>query len=175
MAYWTMHNGSGFTAEPSGIVEMTTNAGTSWTRVMIQRGFGPIWYPDHVTLGGLRGKTIQFRFSANGMTWRIDEFAVVGHGGANVAAQTAAPELVPSENPVRTSSVRFAWSFGSSAGEVVVFDFAGRAIWRHAVTAAEQVTWDLVANRVANGAYVVVARSNGRVSRIKVFVARPRP
>ena len=118
---------------------------------------------------------LQFRFSANGMTWRIDEFAVVGHGGANVAAQTAAPELVPSENPVRTSSVRFAWPFGSSAGEVVVFDFAGRAIWRHAVTAAEQVTWDLVANRVANGAYVVVARSNGRVSRIKVFVARPRP
>ena len=54
-------------------------------------------------------------------------------------------------------------------------DLAGRAIWRHAVTAAEQVTWDLVANRVANGAYVVVARSNGRVSRIKVFVARPRP
>lgn len=174
MAYWTMHNGSGFTAEPSGVVEMSTNGGASWTRVMVQRGFAPIWYPDHVTLGGLRGKTVQFRFTSSGMTWRIDELAVVGHGGASPTTTTASVEILPSENPVRSTTVRFSWPFGASAGEVVAFDFSGRAVWRHAVTAAEPVTWDLVANRVANGAYVVVARSNGRTSRLKLFVARPR-
>jgi hypothetical protein len=175
MTYWTMHNGSGFTAEPSGTVDVTTNGGGAWTRVMVQRGFAPVWYPDHVTIGGLRGKTVQFRFSANGMTWRIDEFSVVGHGGTAAGTTTAAAaQLMPSENPVRSTSVRFSWPFGASGGEVIAFDFAGRAVWRHAVTASEQVTWDLVANRVANGAYVIVARSNGRVSRIKLFVARPR-
>lgn len=172
VAYWTMHSGSGFTEEPSGRIEVSTDAGTTWTTAAVQRGFAPIWYTDRVTVGGVAGKSVVFRFTANALPWRIDEVAIVGHGAVTSVSVTAASQLRPSENPVRGSSVRFLWPFGTSAGDIVVFDFAGREVWRHTVTSAESVLWDVQAARIANGAYIAVAKSGSQISRLKLFIAR---
>ena len=88
---------------------------------------------------------------------------------------SAATQLRPSENPVRGSAVRFAWPFGTSAGEISVFDFSGREVWHHTVTAGESAIWDLEASRTANGAYIAVAKSGSKISRLKLFVARRAP
>jgi hypothetical protein len=170
-----MHSGSGFTAEPSGRVELSTDGAATWTTVALQRGFAPVWYTDVATIGGVRGKTLTFRFTAIGLPWRLDEVAVIGHGPVTTTAATASDELRPSENPVRASSVRFAWPFGTSAGDITAFDFSGREVWRHPVTAGETVSWDVQAAGLANGVYLVVARSRSRISRLKLFVARRSP
>ena len=175
LVYWTMHSGSGFTAEPSGRVEVTSDGGSTWTDVGIQRGFAPIWYTDRVTIGGVRGKSLAFRFTALGMPWRIDEVALVGHGSVTNATVSAATQLRPSENPVRGSSVRFVWPFGNVSGEISVFDFTGREVWRRNVPSGESVIWELHAAGVANGAYVAIAKSGSKISRLKLFIARRNP
>ena len=175
MVYWTMHSGSGFTAEPSGRVEVSSDGGSTWTEAGVQRGFAPVWYTDRVTVGGVRGKSLVFRFTALGMPWRIDEVAVVGHGGVTNATVSAVTQLRPSENPVRGSSVRLAWPFGNAAGEISVFDFSGREVWRRIVASGESVVWDIQASGVANGAYVAIAKSGSKSSRLKLFIARRSP
>lgn len=172
LAYWTMHSGSGFTEEPSGRVELSVDGGTTWRLVGLQRGFAPVWYTDRVTVGGVAGKSIVFKFTARSLPWRIDEVAVVGHGVTTNVSVASTTQLHPSENPVRGSTVRFAWPFGSSAGEVLVFDFSGRQVWHRAVAAGESVLWDVQATGVGNGAYVAVAKSGSRVSRLKLLIAR---
>ena len=83
-----------------------------------------------------------------------------------------ATALRPSENPVRRSTVSFAWPFGEAAGDIQGYDFSGRLVWKTAVSADGPVAWDLNANRVPNGVYVVVARSGGRMVRLKLYVVR---
>ncbi len=172
LVFWTLYLGSGFSAYPSGRVDASTDGGISWTPVLIERGSAPTWYTDRVTVGGVRGKSVAFRFVAEGLPWRIDEAAVVSHGAVTSAVTAAAPVLRPSENPVRSAAVRFAWPFSTAAGEVVAYDFSGREVFRKSVSAGEAVTWDIRTSGVANGAYVVVARSGKQLSRIKLFVAR---
>ena len=172
LVYWTMHSGSGFTAEPSGRVEVTSDGGSTWTDIGVQRGFAPVWYTDRVTIGGVRGKSLAFRFTALGMPWRIDEVALVGHGSVTNATVSAATQLRPSENPVRGSSVRFVWPFGNASGEISVFDFTGREVWRRLVPSGESVIWEVQAAGIANGAYVAVAKSGSNISRLKLFIAR---
>ncbi len=172
LVFWTLYLGSGFSPYPSGRVDASTDGGTTWTPVLIERGSAPSWYTDRVTVGGVRGKSVAFRFVAEGLPWRIDEAAVVSHGTVTTVSTAAALALRPSENPVRSGSVRFAWPFGTAAGEVVAFDFSGREVFRRSVTTGEAVTWDIRTSGIANGAYVVVARSGKQLSRVKLFVAR---
>ncbi|MCX5756569.1 MAG: M14 family zinc carboxypeptidase [Gemmatimonadetes bacterium] len=175
LAYWTFHSGSGFTPEPSGRIDASTDGGTTWSTVGIQRGFAPAWYTDGVTVGGVGGKTVAFRFVANGMPWRLDEVAIVAHGAVTTAATTVTAQLLPSENPVRSSAVRFTWPFGTASGDIAVFDFSGREIWRKTVSAGESVTWGVQASGVVNGAYIAVAKSASKTSRLKLFIARRAP
>lgn len=172
LVFWTLHLGNGFSPYPSGSVDASTDGGNSWTPVLVMRGSAPSWYTDRVTLGGVRGKSVAFRFVAEGLPWRIDEAAIVSHGPVMTVAATNTTALRPSENPVRSGSVRFAWPFGTAAGEVAAFDFSGREVFRRSVTAGEAITWDIRAAGVANGVYVVVARSGKQLSRIRLFVAR---
>lgn len=172
LVFWTLYLGNGFNPYPSGRVDASTDGGISWTPVLVERGSAPSWYTDRVTIGGVRGKSVAFRFVAEGLPWRIDEAAVVSHGAVTTVTTAAALALRPSENPVRSGTVRFAWPFGTASGEVVAFDFSGREVFRRAVAAGEPVTWDIRTSGVANGAYVVVARSGKQLSRVKLFVAR---
>ena len=175
LVYWTTHSGSGFTAEPSGVVEASTDGGTTWSTVLIQRGFAPLWYTDQATLGGVRGKSVAFRFTASALPWRLDEVAVVAHGAVTSGATVAANVIRPSENPVRSGTVGFSWPFGATGGEIAAFDFSGRRLWRSVVTNGVVPLWDVRAQGIGNGVYVVVATSGSRTSRLKLFIARTAP
>jgi hypothetical protein len=73
---------------------------------------------------------------------------------------------------VRSNEVHLTWPFGSAGGDLRVFDFAGRLVWATSVPGdAGIVRWD-IASGVRNGVYLAVARSDGRVRRLKLFVAR---
>jgi len=175
LVYWNSHFGSGFSPNPSGKIELSSDDGRTWTTVSVTRGSAPAWVTDGVTVGGVGGKTVTFRFSAEGMPWRLDEIAVVAHGPVSGGTVAAAPAVRPSENPVRAASVRLAWPFDTDAGDLIVYDFSGREVWRRRVTAGETQTWDVAGLRVSNGVYIVVARAGQKVSRLKLFVARRAP
>ena len=81
--------------------------------------------------------------------------------------------LRPSANPVRTDLVYFNWPFGVTGGELAAYDFAGHLAWRTTVAGGtETVAWEL-GSRLANGVYVVVAKSGASARRFKLFVLRP--
>jgi len=172
VAYWTMHSGSGFTPTPSGRLELSTDAGSSWSTILVQRGSAPVFYPDRVTVGGVAGKSIAFRFVSSGMPWRLDEIAIVGHAAVTSGPVAATAELAPSENPVRSATVSFAWPFGAADGEIVALDFAGRIVWRGPVRGGVVPIWNVESGRHPNGVYLVVARAGGKSVQLKLFVTR---
>jgi hypothetical protein len=172
--FWTRYLGNGFSLDPRGEVRLSMDGGASWITVARLSGRAPVYYPERVVMSGLAGRTIILEFVAQFFSpqlgWWLDEILVAAHGAPIVAV--ADGEMRPSTNPVRSSAVHVSWPFGGDAGEMRVFDFAGRLVWATIVHAgATTVTWD-IAERVRNGVYVVVARSEGRVRRLKLFVAR---
>jgi len=131
-----------------------------------------------VRVGGVRGKSVLLSFLSSSMPWSIDEVAVFANGAAAVAGGGAeAPtRLLPSANPVRGNAVTFTWPFAAKSGRVRVYDFSGRLVWQGDVPAgAEDVTWELSASRVPNGAYLVLAESGALRARLRLFVAREAP
>jgi hypothetical protein len=174
---WTRYTGEGSSAEPRGTVHLAAADGTILERVLSVAGFAPIYYPESRTVGGVRGRTLRVSLDVARMPWRVDEVAVVAHSppssgpvGGTVAA------LQPSENPVRGSSVSFAWPYAATdvAGDLLVYDLTGRLVFRTAVLpAAERVTWPLGDGPLANGTYLVIARAGGRVTRQTLHVLRP--
>jgi hypothetical protein len=168
--FWTRHVGDGFRLEPFGEVRVSVN-GAPWQRAGSVSGVAPEFYPERVVLGGVRGRSIQLEFRTTRLAWRLDEIAVVAHEGSASGGVPLAIGL--SENPVRRSTVSFLWPFGASGGEIAVYDFAGRRVWSERVTVAGgSVTWDIAASGVANGSYLVVARTGGRIARQKLFILR---
>lgn len=172
--FWTRYLGNGFSMDPRGDVRLSVDSGASWVTVGRVSGRAPVYYPERVVMTGLAGRTIAIEFVAQFFSaqsgWWLDEILVVAHGVAAVAR--ADDEIRPSTNPVRSSAVHLTWPFGNDPGELRVFDFAGRLVWATAVQGgAIAVTWD-IASAVRNGVYIAVARSEGRVRRLKLFVAR---
>ena len=85
----------------------------------------------------------------------------------------AVTQLLPNANPLRTDAVRFTWPFGAAEGELRAYDFGGRMVWRTAVAGGSSgVEWQL-ADRLANGVYLVVAESAGIRRTFTLFVTRP--
>jgi hypothetical protein len=69
--------------------------------------------------------------------------------------------------------VRLAWPYDAAdAGDLVVYDFAGREVWRRRVADGRPQEWDVAGLGVTNGVYLVVARAGSRITRLKLFVAR---
>lgn len=172
LVFWTRYAGNGFTALPYGDVNVSVDGGATYQSVMRLSGFAPIYYPEQVVIGGVKGKHVVFDFVPNGIPWNVDEVAVVSHGAVTNTVITSAGELRPSENPVHRSIVFFAWPFGNATGDLLAYDFSGRLVWKSSVTAGGNVPWDLNTGRVANGVYVVIARSGSKTLRLKLFVAR---
>jgi hypothetical protein len=172
LVFWTRYAGSGFSELPYGDVNLSIDGGTTFQRVMRLEGYAPLFYPERVTIGGVKGKHLVFDFVPNGMPWSLDEIAVVSHGAVTSTVTSNSGVLRPSENPVHHSVVYFPWPFGTATGDIQAYDFSGRLVWKTSVTAGGNVPWDLNAGRVANGVYVVIARGGTRTLRLKLFVVR---
>jgi Zinc carboxypeptidase len=171
--FWTRYDGDGFSQIPHGEIRLSTDGGTSWTRVGVVSGAAPAYYPDRATVTGVAGRTVRFEFSSpDNLFWRLDEVAIVAHSGARqLAADTT--RLRPSANPVRGDVVFFNWPFVATAGVLQIYDFAGRLAWRTSVDAsAESVPWNVRDSGVVNGVYLAVARAGGRTRTFKLFIAR---
>ena len=172
--FWTRYLGNGFSLDPRGEVRLSVDSGASWVTVGSVSGRAPVYYPERVVMTGLADRTIVLEFVAQFFTaqtgWWLDEILVAAHGAATVAR--ADGEIRPSSNPVRSNVVHLTWPFGEEAGDLRVFDFAGRLVWGTPVQGgATTVVWD-IGSAVRNGVYIAVARSDGRVRRLKLFVAR---
>ena len=173
LVFWTRYYGSGFSELPYGDVNLSVDGGASFQRVMRLEGAAPAFYPEQVTIGGVKGKQIVFDFVPNGLQWNLDEIAVVAHGAVTTSVPVVTTDLRPSENPVHHNIVYFPWPFANAAGELLAYDFSGRLVWKSTVTAAGgNIAWDLNGNRVANGVYVVIARSGTNTKRLKLFIVR---
>jgi hypothetical protein len=172
LVFWTRYAGSGFTELPYGDVQLSVDGGSTFQRIMRLEGYAPIYYPEQVTVGGVKGKKIVFDFVPNGLPWNLDEIAVVSHGAVTSTPPPTIVPLRPSENPVRHSTVYFSWPFGNSTGEMRAYDISGRLIWKTVVAGAGNVAWDLNAGRVANGVYIVIAQDATSTMRLKLFVTR---
>ncbi|MDQ6828057.1 MAG: hypothetical protein M3081_04235 [Gemmatimonadota bacterium] len=173
--YWTRYDGDGFDVRPHGEVQLSTDDGAHWSVVGRVSGSGLKYYPERADFAGVRGARIRVRFVGAWLTtlnvWWIDEITVMAHAAPPALATGVA--LVPSENPVRGGSVRFDWPFAATPGELDVYDFMGRLVWRSSVAAgAFTVTWNVVASGTRNGVYLAVARGGGRTLTTKLFVAR---
>jgi hypothetical protein len=172
LAFWTRYDGSGYEERLFATVRVSTDSGATWTPVMRLQGFAPVWYPERVTVGGVKGKPVSFSFLNGNLSWNLDEIAVVAHSSTRSVPVAGALVLRPSENPVRRSEVYFPWPFETPAGDLLAYDFSGRLAWKSTVVAGETSRWDLGAAGVANGVYVVIARSASRTLRLKLYVAR---
>ena len=172
IVFWTRYEGNGFSPRPRGEIRVSTDGDRTFTRVATLTGYATTWYPERVLLPGMAGKTMRVEFgSPDGLPWNLDEIAIVAHGPATVTPGTV-EALRASENPLRSNALFFNWPFGDSDGELLVYDFAGGLTWRSAVAGGtEHVKWDVDA-RIANGAYLVVARAGARTLHYKLFVAR---
>ncbi len=172
LVFWTRYAGNGYTEQPNGDVNLSVDGGTTFQRVLRVQGAAPVFYPEQVTIGGVKGKQLVFDFVSNGLPWNLDEIAVVSHGAVTTTATSNATTLIPSENPVHHAIVYFPWPFGTGTGDILAYDFSGRLIWKTSVTTGGNVAWDLNSGHVANGVYVVIARSGGKTLRLKLFVVR---
>jgi hypothetical protein len=172
--FWTRYLGNGFSMDPRGEVRLSVDSGASWVTVGLVSGRGPVWYPERVVMTGLAGRAIVIEFVSQFFSaqsgWWLDEILVTAHGAATVVQ--ADGELRPSTNPVRSNVVHLTWPFADGSGDIRVFDFAGRLVWATPVQGgATTVIWD-IASVIRNGVYVAVARSEGRIRRLKLFIAR---
>jgi hypothetical protein len=172
LLFWTQYSGSGFDEYPFARVMLSSDAGATFQPVMRLQGAAPAWYPEGVSIGGVKGKQLVFDFVPSGLPWNLDEIAIVVHGVSSAATATGALALRPSENPVHRSVVYFPWPLSAASGEFQVFDISGRLIWKTAVTNGGTVSWDLRAAAVPNGVYIVVARGGGQTVRLKLYVVR---
>jgi hypothetical protein len=172
LVFWTRYLGSGFDQNPYGQVLAATDGGTSFLPVLRVQGSAPTFYPERVTLGGVKGKQLVFDFVPSGLPWNLDEIAIVAHRGVTATPASNVIALRPSENPVHRGIVFFAWPFDGPDGTIQAFDFTGRLIWKATVANRATSQWDLAAARVPNGVYVVIARSGAQSLRLKLYVVR---
>lgn len=170
--FWNKYDGSGFSENPYGRVLLSSDGGMTFTPVLRVQGAAPVWYPERVTIGGVKGKKLVVDFVPNGLNWNLDEIALVAHTATIAVPVASGTVLKPSENPVRLGTVYFTWPFGTPAGDLYAFDFSGHTVWKTTVTNGGIIGWDIAAAGLPNGVYVVVARSGGKTVRLKLFVVR---
>jgi hypothetical protein len=176
--FWTRFNGDGYSQSPFGLVRVSTDSGRTWDVVARMAGAAVEWYPEDVRIGGVRGKALTLSFLSSNLPWWLDEITLFSHGakGADGGGTSTSLRLLPSANPVRGSAVTFVWPYAGREGRLRVYDFTGRLVWTHDVRAgAIDATWNLGAQLVPNGAYLVLAESGESRTRLKLFVAREMP
>ncbi len=174
LVFWTRYAGSGFSELPYGDVNLSIDGGTTFQRVMRLEGYAPIYYPEQVTIGGVKGKQVVFDFVPNGLPWEPRRNRRGLSHGTVTATPTGTPKTCSFRRKIRCITAS-STSRGRSAMQrvnLLAYDFSGRLIWKANVTAGGNVAWDLNAGRVANGVYVVIARSGAKTLRLKLFIVR---
>ena len=140
VVFWTRYSGSGFTELPYGDVNLSIDGGVSFQRIMRLEGYAPIFYPEQVTVGGVKAKAARRGFrSKRAAVEDLDEIAIVSHGKVTNTVVSTANVLRPSENPVHHNVVYVPWPCGSATGDVQAYDFSGRLVWKASVTAGGNV------------------------------------
>lgn len=176
LQFWTKHSGSTFTPEQHGLVQVSSDSGTTWSTVADMEGDGPAWYPVRVDLPALSGaRAARVRFISVGFTWWLDAVGFASDSTAAFAALPPVAALELSENPVHGSQVVFSWPVGTGSPMIGVYTFGGDRLVSAVLTpGSTEYAWDLTAGarRVPNGAYVVVLQLDGRVLRRRLFVTR---
>jgi hypothetical protein len=170
--FWNRLFGASNAHQARGEVRVSRDSGVTWQVAEKFIGAANAYYPERVTVGGVRGKPVQVEFATIGVRWDLDEIALVSHTDTRFVLAQA---IAVSANPVRGSEVYLTWPFGATAGDFIVYDFAGREVWRTAVAAnAQPVRWSVSESRPANGVYIVVARAaaGGQVARQQLLILR---
>jgi hypothetical protein len=168
--FWNRLFGASSAHQARGEVRVSRDSGATWQVAEKFIGAANAYYPERVTVSGVRGKPVQVEFAAVGVRWDLDEIALVSHTDTRFILAQA---IAVSANPVRGSDVYLTWPFAATAGDFIVYDFAGREVWRTAVAAnAPPVRWNVAQSRPANGVYVVVARAGNQVARQQLLILR---
>ena len=179
VTFWTRYVGDGYSESPFGLVRLSIDSGKTWNVIARLAGAAVAWYPEDVRVGGMHGKSIMLSFLTDALPWWLDEVAVSSNvrlADAGSGGSSAASRFKPSANPVRGSSVTFVWPFAGTGGNVMVYDFTGRLIFKRAVSASDDdVTWDLSRDAIPNGAYLVLAESGRERLRLRLFILRSAP
>lgn len=171
VVYWTRYDGDGFSMEPHGELRVSRDSGRTFAREGRVSGAAPAFYTEQARLTEVAGRFVQLELESRGLPWWVDEIALVAHSAAAIAPPRVVA-LTPSENPVRGDVVRLAWPF-AGAGDVQVFDFAGRLVWRERVDAGTMYAeWNVAATGPRNGVYIAVARAGREIRRVKLFILR---
>lgn len=171
VVYWTRYTGNGFSMEPHGELRLSRDSGRTFITESRVSGAAPAFYPEQATMAQVAGRFVQVELEAVGLPWWVDEIAIVAHSSPPVTLPIVSA-LVPSENPVRGEVVRLQWPF-TAAGDVLVYDFAGRLVWRERVNAGTTFAeWNVAASNPRNGVYLAVARAGRDTRRVKLFILR---
>ena len=176
--FWTQHSGSLFASAKRGVVELRADRG-AWVPVAEVTGSAPAWYPLVVPLEGAAGAdSIELRWVADGMGWKIDAITLTAPGGGLFTAGRSAtePAIEVSQNPVRSGSVTLRWApAGSGPAQVFIYSLFGTPVAGATLLPDPgRWMWDVRTRGlpVANGAYiVVVTRGDGRRIRRRLIVA----
>ncbi|MDF1503866.1 M14 family metallopeptidase, partial [Roseisolibacter sp. H3M3-2] len=173
VALWSRHFGDAFGPSRVGTVWLSRDGGQTFPeRVMTLAGDAPVYYPESREVAGVRGAALALELRAQGLLWEVDDVAVAAHLPRVAPPPGTVVAFSPSENPVRGDRVRFTWPFLGAAGDVLVYDLTGRLVWRGAADgASDEVAWSLD-ERVANGAFLVLARAGGQSRRQTLYVLR---
>jgi hypothetical protein len=175
VSVWARYSSDATLPSPGVVVRLSTDGGRSVVPVLTLSGEGSEWYPESRQVGGVRGAQLQVAVQATRIFAELDEIAVIAHLPRADAEPGAVIALRASDNPVRGDAVSFNWPFGATAGELLVYDFAGRLVWRAVVAAnAGAVEWAVGRQPgLANGVYVAIARAGSQVRRQTLYVLRP--
>ncbi len=177
--FWTQHSGSLFASANRGVVELRADRG-AWVPVAEVQGSAPAWYPLVIPLAGAAGAdSIELRWVADGMGWKIDAITLTAPGAVLFTAgrSAAEPAIDVSQNPVRGGSVTLRWaSAGSGPARVFIYSLLGTPVAGATLLPDPgRWVWDGRTRGlpVANGAYiVVVTRGDGRRIRRRLIVAQ---
>jgi hypothetical protein len=181
LQFWTRHRGSTFSPEQRGVIQFSTDSGSSWSDVGVIVGDGPAWYPVRLELPlatGRRGARLRF-ISEQGFPWWLDAVGLATDATAAFALLAGPGAAEVSENPVRGDQVVISWPTpsGIRPARVTVYAFTGERLHQATVAApTNEYVWDLRlggGRRVVNGAYIVVVDVDGQRYRRRLFVARP--
>jgi hypothetical protein len=180
--FWTRHEGSVFTPDRQGVVDLSTDGGLAWTTVHVVAGSAPEWYPVSVALEAPGASAVRLRFIARSLVWRLDAIALAAGETDLFGAPAQAPVSVVafSANPVRNGPVTIRWPAGQGTARVEVFTPLGARVAGATLSSDPgRWQWDLTSSSgglVTNGVYlVVVTRADGTRLRRRLFVARRGP